>query len=91
MSLHSSLRKAGSNFGSLRNVLKRHERVRHYMAQGSWVDGQSVLGLPKIKQLKIKVHKAAPKEKEAAAGETAPAAPVAPAAGKPAASTSGKA
>ena len=66
MSLHSSLRKAGSSFGSLRNVLKRHERVRHYMSQGSWVDGQSVLGLPKIKQLKMKARKAT-KEKDAAA------------------------
>ena len=66
MSLHSSLRKAGSSFGSLRNVLKRHERVRHHMNQGSWVDGQSVLGLPKIKQLKMKARKVT-KEKEAAA------------------------
>ena len=66
MSLHSSLRKAGSSFGSLRNVLKRHERVRHHMSQGSWVDGQSVLGLPKIKQLKMKARKVT-KEKDAAA------------------------
>ena len=81
MSLHSSLRKAGSSFGSLRNVLKRHERVRHLMTQGTWVDGQSVLGLPKIKQLKLKSRKAA-KEKDAAAGESsaAPAAGTTPAA-----------
>lgn len=76
MSLHSSLRKAGSSFGSMRNVLKRHERVRHHMAQGTWVDGQSVLALPKIKQLKMKARKAT-KEKEAteaAAGGEKPAA-----------------
>ena len=82
MSLHSSLRKAGSSFGSLRNVLKRHERVRHYMSQGSWVDGQSVLGLPKIKQLKMKARKVT-KEKEAAAtaaGGEKPATAAAPAA-----------
>ena len=74
MSLHSSLRKAGSSFGTLRNVLKRHERVRYHMDQGTWVDGQSVLGLPKIKQLKMKARKAV-KEKEAtaAAAGTAPA------------------
>ena len=53
--------------GAIRNVLKRHERVRHQMTQGSWVDGQSVLGLPKIKQLRLKARKAATKEKEAAA------------------------
>ena len=76
MSLHSSLRKAGSNFGTLRNVLKRHERVRHLMTQGAWVDGQSVLGLPKIKQLKLKSRKAA-KEKEAGAAADASAAPAA--------------
>ena len=64
MSLHSSLRSAGSSFGTLRNVLKRHERVRHLMTQGTWVDGQSVVGLPKIKQLKMKARKAAAKEKE---------------------------
>lgn len=77
MSLHSSLRSAGSHFGTLRNVLKRHERVRHLMTTGAWADGQSVLGLPKIKQLKLKSRKAAAKEKEAAAGEQ-PAAAAAP-------------
>ena len=82
MSLHSSLRKAGSSLGAMRNVLKRHERVRHYMAQGSWVDGQSVLALPKIKQLKMKARKVI-KEKEgaegtAAAGEKPAAAAAAP-------------
>ncbi len=79
MSLHSSLRSAGSNLGTMRNVLKRHERVRHHMAQGTWVDGQSVMGLPKIKQLKLKARKAATKEKEAVTGEK-PAAAAAPAA-----------
>ena len=84
MSLHSSLRSAGGHLGTMRNVLKRHERVRHHMAQGTWVDGQSVLGLPKIKQLKLKARKAATKEKEAAAGEkpaaAAAAAPATPSA-----------
>ena len=68
MSLHSSLRSSGA-FGTMRNVLKRHERVRHLMTQGTWVDGQSVLGLPKVKQLKMKARKAAAKEKEGAATE----------------------
>ena len=77
MSVHSSLRvKSGS--GALRNVLKRYERVRHLMTQGKWVDGRSVFGLPKIKQLKMKVRNAAAKEKEEAAA--APGAAAAPAA-----------
>lgn len=75
MSLHSSLRTRTGAFGSLRNVMKRFERVRHLMAQGLWTEGRSVYGLPKIKQVKMKVRKAAAKEKEgesAAAPSTAP-------------------
>ena len=40
------------------------------MTQGAWTDGQSVFGLPKIKQTKMKVRKAAAKEKEEAAGQS---------------------
>jgi small basic protein (TIGR04137 family) len=69
MSIHSSLRTEGSAGGALRNVLKRHERVRHLMTQGQWQDGRSVYGLPKIKQVKMKIRKAA-KEKEEAASAT---------------------
>ena len=83
MSIHTSLR-ASKNAGAAgRNVLKRHERVRHLMGQGLWAEGQSALGLPKIKQLKMKARKAAAKEKtEAAAASTAaaPASAAAPAA-----------
>ena len=76
MSIHSSLRTAGKAGGALRNVLKRHERVRHMMTQGTWVEGRSALGLPKIKQMKLKARKAAAKEKEeTAATAAAPAAP----------------
>ena len=75
MSVHSSLRTSKSASGSLRNVMKRHERVRHLMTSGQWADGRSVLGLPKIKQLKMKARKAAPKEKEAAAAEKTAATP----------------
>ena len=66
MSIHSSLRTPTGVTASLRNVLKRFERVRHLMAQGLWVDGRSVYGLPKIKQVKLKVRKAAAKEKDEA-------------------------
>ncbi len=75
MSIHTSLKAPKNATESLRNVMKRHERVRHLMAHGLWTEGRSVLGLPKIKQTKMKARKAV-KEKEAAAGEgTAAAAP----------------
>jgi len=77
MSIHSSLRTPTGVTASLRNVLKRFERVRHLMAQGVWAEGRSVYGLPKIKQLKMKARKAAAKEKEEAPAET-PAAGAAP-------------
>ena len=76
MSIHSSLRASKGASGTLRNVLKRHERVRHMMTNGLWVDGRSVFGLPKIKHVKMKARKAAAKEKEGAAA--APASPAAP-------------
>lgn len=78
MSIHTSLRSDKHAAGSLRNVLKRHERVRHLMAQGRWADGQSVFGLPKIKPVKMKARKAAAKDKEAAA-----ASPTTPPPGSP--------
>jgi len=79
MSIHSSLRKSGGKTGSTRNVLKRHERLRHLMTHGLWTEGRSAFGLPKIKQERIKAKKAAPKEAPAEGAapeaETAPKAP----------------
>ena len=66
MSVHSSLR-TGKGAGALRNVMKRHERVRHLMEQGLWPEGRSVFRLPKIKQTKVKARKAAAKEEKAEA------------------------
>jgi hypothetical protein len=43
------------------------------MTQGAWTEGRSVLGLPKIKQMKMKARKAAAKEKEEAAATEKPA------------------
>ena len=85
MSIHSSLR-SGAATDVIRSVLKRHERVRVLLSQGKWQEGGSVFGLPKLKQLKIKVRKAAAKEKTDATAEAATAEPAtaAPAAGKPA-------
>ena len=75
MSLHSSLRTRTGAFGSMRNVMKRFERVRHLMAQGLWTEGRSVYGLPKIKQVRMKVRKAAAKEKEGVSAATPSTAP----------------
>ena len=75
MSVHSSLRTRTGASGSLRNVMKRFERVRHLMAQGLWTEGRSVYGLPKIKQVKMKARKAAAKEKEGVSAATPSTAP----------------
>jgi small basic protein (TIGR04137 family) len=74
MSIHPSLRTSKAAAGARRNVLKRHERIRHLMSSGTWIEGRSVFGLPKIKQTRIKARKAAAKEKEATTTETAAAA-----------------
>ena len=81
MSIHPSLRSVGGSGGSRRNVMKRHERVRHLMEQGLWPEGRSVFGLPKIKKMKVKARKAAAKE-EKAASSTAEAPAATPAAPK---------
>ena len=77
MSIHSSLRPVGGKTGALRNVLKRHERIRQMMAAGRWSNAQPVFGLPKLKVEKRKVRKSGSgKEKEAekpAEGEKAAA------------------
>ena len=84
MSLHPSLR-GGSQMKRHRSVLSRLERLKLLLAKGTWNDAMSPLGLPKSRNLKVKVKKekvAAPE----AAGGAAPGAPAAegakPAAGK---------
>ena len=62
----------------MRNVMKRHERVRYLMEQGLWTEGRSVFGLPKIKQTKIKSRKAAKEEKAETPAGTTPAAATPP-------------
>lgn len=65
MSIHPSLRQSTGKTGALRNVLKRHERLRDLLAQNRFTEGASIYGLPKTKQIRLKVRKAA---KEAAPG-----------------------
>ena len=78
MSQHSSLRIDPTRTRH-RNVLKRHERIQRLIEQEKWNDRASVLGLPKVKSLKIKVKKvkAEKAEGEAAAPAVTPTAPAA--------------
>ena len=75
MSQHPSLKfdKVGTKH---RNVLKRYERVEKLKELNKWGTRESVLGLPKVKSMKVKVKKTkeAPAEGAAAAGAAAPAA-----------------
>jgi small basic protein (TIGR04137 family) len=84
MSVHPSLRQAGGKSGIVRNVLKRHERLRDLLSHDRFADGASVYGLPKTKQIRIKVRKAA-KEAPAEGAPSAPSGGKPPAGGKPAA------
>ena len=74
MSIHSSLKNAGGLTGE-RNVWTRVERIQALKKVGLWQEGDSVLGLPKVrtrfkvktkKQLKAEAASAAQAESEAA-------------------------
>jgi small basic protein (TIGR04137 family) len=87
MTIDKSLRvKAGAIQN--RNVLSRAERIAKLKEAERWKEGQSVLGLPKVRVLKLALKKKKKaKAEEGAEGAAAPAAgAAAPAAGaKPAA------
>ena len=73
MSVHKSLR-TGGGLSKHRNVLKRSERIKILEENAAWREGQnSVLGLRKVKSIKVAAKKKAAK-KEGAEGEAAPAA-----------------
>ena len=91
MSLHRSL-KSANTLKRHRSVLSRLERMRILQEKGSLdLESSSVLGLPKVKHLKMRIRKekaaAATLEAGAAAGTAgaAPAPAQAEAAAKPAA------
>ncbi|MCF7874024.1 MAG: small basic protein [Candidatus Omnitrophica bacterium] len=64
MGLHPSL-KRGQKLGGERSVLKRSERIKRLIEEDKWEEGDSVLGLPKVKVVKMKaMKKEKPKEKE---------------------------
>ncbi len=64
MSLHTSLKR--NRLGQKRSVLNRVERVKFWIEKGKWKEGDKVLGLPKVKVIKLKaLKKEKPEEKEA--------------------------
>jgi small basic protein (TIGR04137 family) len=61
MSIDKSLkRKVGANRN--RSVYTRSERILKMMEDGKWADGQSPLGLPKLRTVKIAAKKKVKKE-----------------------------
>ena len=68
MSLHPSL-KIDSAGTQQRSVLSRIERIKDLMQKDLWKDGQSVIGLPKTKIIKIKTVSKEKKEEGTEEGE----------------------
>jgi small basic protein (TIGR04137 family) len=75
MTLHRSLRSA-NEMARHRNVLSRVERIEKLQEEKRWdPENDSILGLPKVRSMKVVSKKK--KKKDAEAGETAEAAPAA--------------
>ncbi len=55
--------KRGSRLVRSRNVLKRGERIARLQMEDRWEDGQSPLGLPKVRVIKTVVGKKKKKKK----------------------------
>ena len=66
MSLHNTLANK-SGLRRHRNVLSREERLEKLEADGKWDESKSVLGLPKVRNVKVTTGKAK-KAKEAEEG-----------------------
>lgn len=89
MAIDKSLRRKGRLVRS-RNVLKREERIDQMKSEENWKDGQSPLGLPKTRVVKIAAKKKKKVKEEGAEGAAAPAAGAKGAAAKPAGGKGGK-
>lgn len=63
MSLHRSL-KGQDALASKKSVMKRGERIKWLMEKKKWDDEQSILGLPKIKVVKLRIAKKEKKEEK---------------------------
>jgi small basic protein (TIGR04137 family) len=55
---------SGSKLGRSRNVLKRAERIAQLEQEDRWVEGQSALGLPKVRIIKSVTGKKKKKKTE---------------------------
>ena len=56
MGLHPSLKRA-EKLGGFRSVMKRTERIKWLKERGKWNENDPVLGLPKIRIVKLKALK----------------------------------
>ena len=63
MTIDKSL-KRGSRLVRSRNVLKRGERIARLQVEDRWEEGQSPLGLPKVRVIKTVVGKKKKKKKK---------------------------
>lgn len=61
----------------MRNVLTRAERIERLKDQDRWKDGDSPLGLAKVRVLKLSMKKKKKKKEEGEEGEAGAAAPAA--------------
>jgi len=61
MSLHPSL-KGSKKLSSKKTVLKREEKIKWLMDKKEWKEDNPVLGLPKIKIVRLKVSRKEKKE-----------------------------
>ena len=74
MSIDKSLRTRGA-LERHRSVLTRAERIEQLEEDERWTDEESVLGIPKVRNLRVKRSKGRPEKEEGAEGaEAAPAA-----------------
>ena len=75
MSIHKSLKLKNSLQGQ-RSVLTRWERIEKLMEQDRWREGDSVLGLPKVRtKFKVRSRKSIKREEAEAAQAAKEAAP----------------
>ena len=70
MSIHKSL-SVGDSLKKHRNVLSREERIARLEKAGRWKEGDSILGLAKVRNIKVVSKKKAKKKEKAPAVETA--------------------
>ena len=63
MSIHSSL-KLGAGLGKHRNVLTRTERLAMLEGDGRWDKEKSILGIPKVRSIKVILKKKKKKAEE---------------------------